>query len=169
MIRLAKQEDADAIARMWEDLVRYHHIMDSDLPDSAPNGGKVYAHRITDRLNDTHTRVLVAEEDGKVVGYVLGVIVDLVPEMFVQEDGGFLADIYVDEAYRGKGIGRALVEALRVWFGECGVRYFEWYVASHNENARAFWRAVGGRDMMIRMRTNIIAEEKGESEKGKVE
>lgn len=167
MIRQARQEDADAIARMWEDLVRYHHMIDSDLPDTAPNGGRVYAHRITDRLNDTHTRVLVAEEDGRVVGYVLGVIVDLVPEMFAQEDGGFLADIYVDEAYRGGGVGRALVEALSEWFQERGVRYFEWYVASHNEAGRAFWRAVGGRDMMIRMRTNI--ENAVKSEKGKVE
>lgn len=159
-IRLAKHEDADAIARMWEDLVRYHRDIDGDLPDSMPNGGSVYAQRLTNRLNDTHTRVLVAEADGRVVGYVLGVIVDLVPEMFAQEDGGFLADIYVDSAYRGKGIGRALVETLSEWFRERGVRYFEWYVAAHNQSGRAFWNAVGGRDMMIRMRTNLRDERK---------
>jgi ribosomal protein S18 acetylase RimI-like enzyme len=160
MIRLAKREDADAIARMWENLVRYHRLIDEALPDFAPDGGRLYAQRLTDRLQDTHTRVLVAEEEGKVVGYVLGVIVDLVPEMFSQEDGGFLADIYVEEAYRGRGIGRSLVEALSVWFKERGVSYFEWYVASHNRDGRAFWNALGGRDIMIRMRTTFSDEGK---------
>lgn len=154
-IRLAKREDADAIARMWEDLVRYHQMIDEALPAATHNGGAMYAKRLTDRLDDTHTRVLVAEIDGQVIGYVLGVIVDLVPEIFVQEYSGFLADIYVEEAYRGKGVGRALVDALRDWFRQRSVRYFEWNVAARNAAGRAFWNAMGGRDMMIRMRTTL--------------
>lgn len=154
-IRLAVETDAEAIARLWEALVKFHQTIDPDLPAAAPGGGMLYAQRLTNRLHDTHTRVLVAEVDGKVVGYVLGVIVDLTPEMFAQENSGFLADIYVDEAYRTQGIGRGLVESLRNWFAERGVKHFEWYVASQNETGRAFWTAIGGRDMMVRMRQNL--------------
>lgn len=159
MIRLAIREDADAIARMWERLVVFHHDLDTDLPEAARNGGRMYAHRLINRLDDTHTRVYVAEEDGQVIGYILGVIVDLVPEMFAQKIGGFLADIYVEEAYRRSGVGRALVETLAQWFKSNNVSYFEWYVASQNEVGRAFWKGIGGRDLMVRMRINVDEDE----------
>lgn len=159
MIRVAKREDGEAIGRLWEALVNYHNALDPDLPDAAPDGARMYAQRIVGRLDDTtHTRVFVAEEDGRVVGYVLSVIVDMSPEMFAQTLGGFLADIYVEEAYRRSGIGRALVEAVRDWFRSRGVTYFEWYVAANNAAGHAFWQAVGGRNIMIRMRTNIDPE-----------
>ncbi|HEX2620684.1 MAG TPA: hypothetical protein VHL11_11060, partial [Phototrophicaceae bacterium] len=67
-IRLATQDDADAIARLWEALVEYHRGIDEDLPSAAPKGGMLYAQRLTNRLYDTHTRVLVAEVDGQVIG-----------------------------------------------------------------------------------------------------
>ncbi|MBZ0299241.1 MAG: GNAT family N-acetyltransferase, partial [Anaerolineae bacterium] len=95
------------------------------------------------------------EEDGRLVGYVLGVVVDLLPEMFEQEAGGFLADIYVDEAYRRQGVGRALVMTLVNWFHEKGLTYYEWHVAANNRPGLAFWRSMGGRDLQIRMRASI--------------
>ncbi len=158
MIRSARQEDAAAIARLWEHLVAYHQTLDGDLPQAAAEGGKRYAERLINRLDDTHTQVFVAEEGGKVVGYVLGVIADFVPEMFMPTIGGFLADIYVEDSNRRTGIGRALVETLMDWFRSRSVRYVEWYVASNNTAGRAFWQAVGGRDLMIRMRVNLTNE-----------
>lgn len=155
MIRRATEQDAEAIGRMWEKLALYHCELDPDLPRPAPQGGHLYAQRIIHRLNDTHTRTLVAEEDGQLVGYVLGVVVDFVPEMFEQNSGGFLADIFVEDAYRQRGVGRQLVDALTEWFRAHGVHYFEWYVAANNPVGRAFWQSVGGRDLMVRMRIDV--------------
>jgi len=155
MIRTAVASDAVVIGKMWEKLVTYHRRIDDDMPQATANGPELYARSLMNRLEDSHTRVLVAEVDGRVVGYVLGVVVDLVPEMFEHEAGGFLADIYVEDAYRGRGIGRALVENLAAWFRTHGVNHFEWHVAASNVEALGFWRALGGRDLMIRMRANI--------------
>jgi ribosomal protein S18 acetylase RimI-like enzyme len=157
-IRPATAGDAAEIGKLWEKLVAYHQALDDDLPRAARDGDRLYARSIANRLHDSHTRVLVAEENDKVVGYVLGVVVDLVPDMFEQEDGGFLADIYVEENYRGRGIGRALVEALADWFKQ-GLHHFEWHVAANNPSGLAFWRAIGGRDLMIRMRTDLHQED----------
>lgn len=157
MIRTAKRDDAEAIGRLWEALVNYHNGLDNDLPRAAPDGARLYAQRIIGRLDDTHTRVFVAEEDGRVVGYVLCVIVDMSPEMFAQTLGGFLADIYVEEAYRRQGIGRALVAAVVEWFRSRGVSYYEWYVAAHNQAGQDFWQALGGRSVMVRMRASLEA------------
>ncbi|MCC6801472.1 MAG: GNAT family N-acetyltransferase [Anaerolineae bacterium] len=155
IIRKAQPEDIDTVARLWESLVAYHGRLDPDLPPAAPQGSRRYARRLLDRIDDPMSRVLVTEVDGKVVGYVLGVIVDLAPEMFDQEPSGFLADLYVEEAYRRSGLGRGLVIELASWFREKGVRYFEWHVAARNAESVAFWRSLGGRDVMLRMRADL--------------
>ena len=117
-IRPAKASDVDAIARLWEALVDYHRVLDAGLPPATPQGGMRYARRLIDHLDDPMARVLVAIRDDEVIGYVLGVIVDLAPDMFAQEASGFLADIYVANAQRRHGIGSALVHALSDWFQE---------------------------------------------------
>ncbi|HLV34492.1 MAG TPA: GNAT family N-acetyltransferase [Spirillospora sp.] len=155
MIRPAIASDVVAIGKLWEQLVAYHRELDEVYPRATPQGASLYARSLRDRLNDSHTKVFVAEEDGRLVGYVLGVVVDLLPEMFEQEAGGFLADIFVEEAYRGRGIGRGLVEALVDWFREKGLRHYEWHVAATNYPALSFWAQIGGRQLQIRMRADI--------------
>ena len=79
--------------------------------------------------------------------------------MFVEERTGFLADIYVDDAWRSHGVGTALVEALANWFRSRGVEYMEWYVASANADGIAFWKSRGGAEIMQRMRMSIKSED----------
>jgi ribosomal protein S18 acetylase RimI-like enzyme len=155
LIRPAAASDTVAIGKLWEQLVEYHRSLDPDMPQATPQGAQIYARNLASRLEDPQTRVFVAERDGRVVGYVLGVVVDLMPEIFQQEVSGFLADIYVEDAYRGQGIGHALVDGLADWFRMHGVRYIEWHVAASNTTARAFWESLGARPWQIRMRLDI--------------
>ncbi len=154
-IRPATTEDTPTIGHMWLQLVEYHNALSPDLPHAAPNGAEMYARRLASRLHDSHTRVLVAEKEDTLVGFVMGVIVDMVPEMFIEETAGFLADIYVEPAYRSQGVGRALVDGLSAWFRTRGVQYVEWYVADSNREGWAFWKAIGGREVITRMRINL--------------
>ena len=100
-------------------------------------------------------RVLVAEINGGVVGYVLGAVVDLTPQMFIREKCGLLADIFVEPTYRRNGIGRKLIVALQAWLRSQGAQYIEWQVAAHNADGIAFWRAAGGEGFMLRMRLEL--------------
>ncbi len=155
LIRRASTEDTLQIGQLWEELVMFHHNIDPALPKAAKEGGKLYARSLADRVDDTHTGIFVAEANGKLVGFILGVVADMIPEMFEQKTGGFLADIFVAEEYRQQGVGRQLVEALIGWFRNRGVRHVEWYVAAENDIGRAFWQSIGGKDVMIRMRTDF--------------
>lgn len=155
-IRPAVKADAAKIAQLWEALVDYHQQLDADLPKAALDGGVLYAERLfSGAYDETNLGIFVAELDNEIVGYVLGAVLDLIPDMFMQERCGFLADIFVEAPYRRCGVGKALVAALRVWFKERGLRHYEWYVASRNPAGHAFWQKMGGRDVMIRMRAAL--------------
>lgn len=151
-VRRARAGDVEAIGRLWQALVEFHNPLDPALPQAAAQGARRYGGRVESHLDDPMACVLIAEQDAQVIGYVLGVVVDLAPEMFEQESTGFLADIFVDQAHRRAGAGRALVNALTEWFQAKGLRSYEWHVAARNPEGIAFWRAMGGEPLMIRMR-----------------
>jgi GNAT superfamily N-acetyltransferase len=166
LIRPARASDADAIGALWLKLVMHHRQLDPNMPKPTPDGAYHYARRIRDQIDDPYTKVFVAvdEESDAVVGYVMGIIIDLLPEMFQEERGGFLADIFVEHSQRGRGTGKSLVKALRNWFAGRGVERYEWYVAAANLQAQGFWRAMGGREVMIRMRAEIDIDIDGDSD-----
>ena len=158
IIRPVNKGDADALAEMWLDLVAYHQNLTDDLPGAARGGEHRYVRRILERLDDPYMCALVAEVEGQVVGFVLGMAVDLMPDIFDQRPSGFLADIYVEPHMRRHGVGRSLVNALIDWFRQCSIHTFEWHVSSNNPEGIAFWRSMGGRDVMIRMRADVGAK-----------
>jgi GNAT superfamily N-acetyltransferase len=155
MIRSATQDDLAAIGDLWQSLVEHHMALDAAMPRPAADGAARYADRLANMLNDPYAQALVAEVDGRVVGYVTALIAEMRAEMFAEERAGLIADIYVHPSFRGAGIGRALLGALNDWFRLRGAAYVEWYVASRNEAARGFWQRVGGRDVMVRMRLDL--------------
>ena len=155
MIRLAEAADAERIGDLWAEMVAYHAALDPLTFRPADGGAERYARGILDRLGDADARLLVAEMDGVVVGYVNGVIADITTELFMPLRCGLLADIYLQAAYRRRGLGKQLVERLMIWFRSRRVNHFEWHVSAGNHEALAFWRAIGGETTMLRMRASI--------------
>jgi GNAT superfamily N-acetyltransferase len=130
-IRPVAPPDEDAIARLWQALTNFHVQLE--------------------RRDDPYTQTFVAEVGGQVVAYILGAIIELQPDLFEYVDSGFIADVFVDPAYRRRGIARQLVETLTAWFAERGVFLVEWQVAALNSDAIRFWESVGGQPLTIRM------------------
>jgi len=159
IIRLAKETDVETIGALWLELVLYHRQLDEHMPLPARDGSERYAQRILHSLYDSYHSILVAEIDGVVIGYIYGMVIDLVPEMFVVERAGMVGDIYVSEAHRGKGVGKALVQTMKDWFKLRGVRYYEWSVATANQPGIRFWQhTMGGQPIMLRMRAAVEDE-----------
>lgn len=155
MIRIAHEADCDAIGKLWGQLVAYHRQLDDAMPASAIDGEMRYASRIRNHLGDSYAQTLVAEVEGEVVGFITGMILDLMPEMFEEDVAGMVGDIFVLEAFRNQGVGKALLDALRDWFRLRGASYYEWHVAVKNVTAMRFWEANGGRGTMLRMRATL--------------
>lgn len=160
IIRPAKEDDAETIGELWLELVYYHLNLDANMPVPASDGQYRYAQRIRYSITDPYTKTFVAEIDGKLVGYVFGTVIDILPDTFVDERAGMVGDIHVTEVHRGNGIGKALMQAMIDWFKLRGVKHYEWYVAAANERGRAFWQeAMHGTPVMIRMRAMIDADD----------
>ena len=66
---------------------------------------------------------------------------------FVGRSGLYLEDIYVNEEFRGRGIGRALFARLAEIALERDCRRFEWAVLDWNESAIRFYEALGAEPM----------------------
>jgi GNAT superfamily N-acetyltransferase len=64
---------------------------------------------------------------------------------FVARPSLYLEDLFVSEAARGRGIGKALLVHLAGLAVERGCGRFEWTVLDWNENARRFYRGLGAR------------------------
>jgi GNAT superfamily N-acetyltransferase len=78
--------------------------------------------------------------DGRPIGYV---VYFFTFSTLVGKRGLWLEDLFVDSAFRGKGIGRALM----AYLAEIAIRHqcgrFEWSVLDWNERALEFYRSLG--------------------------
>jgi len=78
---------------------------------------------------------LVAELDGKVVGYVVG--------YRSAENEGHIFSVGVREKYRRRGIGTSLIHAICDIFVANGLRYARLEVRNSNKEAQKLYRSIG--------------------------
>ncbi len=89
-------------------------------------------------------KVLMAEEDGKPVGFALYFYNF---STFVGKPGIYLEDLFVEPEHRGKGYGKALLtELAKIAAAEnCG--RLEWSVLDWNTPAIEFYKSLGAKPM----------------------
>ena len=82
----------------------------------------------------------VAEMEGRAVGFAL-FFTNF--STFLGQPGLYLEDLYVQPAFRGLGIGKALLNRLGALAVERGHGRFEWSVLDWNEHAIRFYERMG--------------------------
>jgi ribosomal protein S18 acetylase RimI-like enzyme len=143
-IRQAEEADTEAIVGLWWEMMDFHAQTDDRfLPLPQAEAMDAWRkHLRADILGKKDWYVLVAESDEKVVGMMIGRLHDPYP-VFEPKRYGFVADAVVAPDTRRRGVGRALFEALKVWFREQGVSHVQLEVGHRNATSQAFWRAMG--------------------------
>lgn len=101
---------------------------------------------------DAEREVFVAEVNEQVVGTV-DVRVRLIAgnALVLERRVGYLLQLVVDEAARGRGIGRALMEAAADWARRGGCNSVELGVYEFNAPALALYRSLGYETLSRRM------------------
>jgi ribosomal protein S18 acetylase RimI-like enzyme len=109
-----------------------------------------YMGKLISDASDMDGVVLVAEEGGKIVGYVQGIIdhhTDDENVMYLtshnQTVDGWVGVLYVDPAYRGKKLGRALFDAIKHNFVDAGCQTLRLLVMKDNVGSVKFYESYG--------------------------
>lgn len=143
IIREAKKQDYEDLCSLIEQIDGLHR---DNLPHifQKTDGPARQREYILGLIGADNVCVFVAEESDQLIGFVnLFVrsstdIPILVPRCFA-----LIENLVVDERYRWRGIGRALLEHAQEWAVEQGATSIELTVYEFNRTARSFYERLG--------------------------
>ena len=152
-IRRAKAGDLPEMVELWNLLMGFHQELDPTyelLPDAAERWVKY----IETKFEDDEWRVLVAERNGRVVGYAVAAVQEY-PPVFENPQHGFLQEIAVLREFRRQGIGRGLVEAAVEWLAGRDVAETTVRIDERNPASLALF-ASAGFDRFVAVKRKIM-------------
>jgi ribosomal protein S18 acetylase RimI-like enzyme len=115
---------------------------------------EVWERRIGYYLRRDPETSVVAEADGRVVGFMLGEVRS--GEFGLEEPTGWVEVLGVDPDCRGRAVGRRMAEAILEHFRERGAHSVRTLVDEDNEELRGFFSSVGFQPSSLRAFTRPI-------------
>ena len=150
-VRRATSADLPAIGRLGALLVEEHHDFDARRFLAARQRTPAdYASFMGTQLEDPDIAVLVAEDNGHVIGYAYAAV-EGYDYMALRGPAGVLHDVIVDSEHRGRGVGRLLLDATLAYLKSRGAPRVILWTAERNEPAQRLFASVGFRRTMIEM------------------
>lgn len=134
----AGPESLDEIKKLWEKLNLLHSTLSAYFADLAlQRTFEARKNELQEKALTGWLRVDLARDraTGQVIGYVVATLSNAA--------AGEIDSIFVEEAYRGKGVGKRLMKRSLSWLDECGARMKSINVAVGNEMAFGFYRKFG--------------------------
>jgi diamine N-acetyltransferase len=134
-IRAAAPGDTSSVFALVKELADYERL--SHQVDASPE-------RIAAALFGPQPRLFcdIAEADGQAAGFAMWF---LNYSSFRGRHGLYLEDLFVRPAFRGRGLGKALMRSLAKRCVDNGYARFEWAVLDWNTPAIDFYRSIGAR------------------------
>lgn len=140
-IRDAEPSDEAAFRKLWASYLAFYKVtLADDVTDHT------WA-----RILDPASRVAmrVAEVDGQLAGFAIHHFHD---STWVKTPDCYLEDLFLDETFRGKGIGRALMEDLVALCAQNGWSRLYWHTDEGNVTARKLYDSFVKSDGHVRYR-----------------
>jgi GNAT superfamily N-acetyltransferase len=132
-IRQAQEADANAIFALIQELAHYEKLTHqvTGTPET-----------LAEHLFGTpaYAEAIVAEAQEQLIGFALFF---KNYSTFLTKPGLYLEDLYVQDAYREQGIGKALLKAVAQIAQARGYGRLEWTVLDWNETAITFYQKMG--------------------------
>lgn len=152
-IRKAKQQDIDQLTKYGNILLKQHSDLD---PYFTPieNADKTYRKFLETSLNSEDKILLVAEDNGKLLGYAVAEIQTRSP-IFKISKNGYINDVFVLEEFRKLGVASKLLVEIKNWFKAKDVKYIELAVLANNEIGKKTWAKFGFEAYEIKERVEM--------------
>ena len=151
LVRRATGADLESLGRLGALMVEQHHQFDERrFLAPTPHTVDAYAAFLGTQLDNPAAVVLVAEHDAHVVGYAYAAV-EGYDYVSLRGPAALLHDLIVDPAYRGRGVGEALLHATFTALVPHRVPRIVLSSAERNEGAQRFFTRMGFRRTMIEM------------------
>jgi GNAT superfamily N-acetyltransferase len=144
-VRAARKEDFSGWKPLWDGYTRFYERE----PDAEITA--VLWRRAFDPYEPIH--ILVAELDGRVVGivhYLFHRSTSMIAPVC------YLQDLFTAEGLRGKGVGRALIEAVCAQAKEAGSSRVYWTTHETNATAMALYDKVATKSGFLQYRKELV-------------
>jgi ribosomal protein S18 acetylase RimI-like enzyme len=151
IVRRATPADLPAVGRLGALLIEAHYGFDPQRFLAAkPRTTADYASFLGAQFEDPDKAVLVADDDGDVVGYAYAAL-EGYDYMALRGPAGVLHDLIVAPGHRSRGVGHLLLDATLAFFRSRGVPRVVLSTAAQNEAAQRLFARMGFRRTMIEM------------------
>ena len=144
IIRSVRPEDRAGWETLWQGYLRFY---EEDLP---PEVTDIVWSRFLDPAEPMHA--LVAEKDGELLGLVHYIFHR---NTWMVNDVCYLEDLFTAEATRGKGVGRALIEAVYERARAAGSSRVYWMTHETNSTAQALYDKIADKPGFIQYRKQV--------------
>lgn len=159
-VRRARPDDVAAISAFAGELYRLHHRLDParfwDLGGESPERVAGRERFFASQLDDPDTRLLVVEQDGRVVGHAY-LTFERHDYAQLLESAAWLHDLWVAPEARGGDAADALFAASRDEALAAGHVRMVFTVAATNARASAFFERHGARVTMREMTVDLAS------------
>ena len=152
-IRDASEDDLPDVVNLWGMLARHHESISDDF-ELAWDSKRKWRDYLERKFSEISTKLVVAEEEGKLVGFMLCLLSPNTP-IFKERKIGVISDVYVMEALRRKGVANKMLGVAIKWLKKNRVRSVQLAVPHANLEARAVWRSLGFEPYMLYKRLDL--------------
>ena len=146
-IRPAKPNDLTTLLDFEQKIIAVERPMDPTIIKDK----KINYYPIKDYIDADDTEVLVAENDGKIIGSVYGQVRPR-KDFFTTTHLGYIGFMYVRKQYRGQGVSQQLIKSITQWFHQQKISEIILHVYAKNPAAIRAYEKVGFKNHLIEMR-----------------
>lgn len=152
-VRPANSADIPAILPMIAQICALHQAWDPAKYRFLPNPERSYAGWLEELIQKPRDLCLVAEEGSEspmLVAFLIATVEREIP-IYQLKHYGFVHDLWVEEAYRQRGIAQQMVQRTIDHFTQLGIQQIRLDTAMPNEAARKLFATCGFRASTVEM------------------
>jgi len=152
-IRDGMESDFSSILHLYSEQLKFHLTYDPKWKASWVESDAARSRLLEYAMNE-NSRLIVAETDKQIVGYLLGAIGSGHPASTATPLAE-LTSMHIAEEFRGKGIGQALTEHFIEFCKNSKVARINVVAAIGNDRTLEFYRLLGFNDYSITLKMDL--------------
>lgn len=137
------------------DLQNYELAFDSEMLSGEATVDAWFQH-VLEENKQKEGRIFIAEVDGKAVGFI-SLRIELKGEQILLPDikSVLISDFIIHPEFRGKGIGKQLLQKAEEYAKEKNIKYIKLSVFAANTNAKDIYKNLGFKEYSVTMLKRI--------------